>query len=94
MQIVDLISRMNAYGSRKVLMMDPQDPGGSSAGWILRVQIDLEWEEGAFRSRTEAEAYYEQLVKDYAGRMRVAELITPAGDTEELTLWGSQQKIQ
>jgi hypothetical protein len=74
-------------------MIDSQGTGGSSAGWILRVQIDLEWEEGAFRSRTEAEAYYEQLVKDYRARIGSAELITPTGDTEELTRWGSQRNV-
>jgi len=81
---------MNAYASREVLGMDAHGPSGAVAGWILRVQIDLEWEEGAFCSRVEAEAHYEELVKDYGGRIGSAELITPSGDTEELTRWSAE----
>jgi hypothetical protein len=94
MKNVDLIWRMDAYGMRKILVMDSQQPEGASAGWILRVQIDLEWEEGAFRSRPEAEAYFEQLLTDYGARIGSAELITPTGDTEELTGSRSQRNVQ
>jgi hypothetical protein len=94
MKKIALMWRMNAYGSRKVLIMDSQGSDGSSAGWILRLKIDLEWEEGSFPSRTEAELYYEQLVKDYGTRIGSAELITPKGDTEQLTRSGSQPGIQ
>lgn len=85
---------MNAYACGEILAMDSQDLSGAGAGWILRVQIDLEWEEGAFRSRVEAEAYYEQLVKDYGARIRSAQLITPDGETEELTRWSAHSNIE
>jgi hypothetical protein len=85
---------MNAHAYGEVLGMDSQGLSGTGAGWILRVQIDLEWEEGAFGSRVEAESYYEELVKDYGNRIRIAELVTPSGDTEELTRSSAQPNIE
>jgi hypothetical protein len=79
---------MNSHTGEGALRMDSENVGEGCAGWILRVLIDEEWEEGGFPSRAEAEAHYQGLVKDYGLRVGGVELIGPSGDTEELNYLG------
>jgi hypothetical protein len=46
-------SGMNSHTGEGALRMDSENVGEGCAGWILRVLIDEEWEEGGFPSRAE-----------------------------------------
>ena len=46
--------------------------------WVLSVELDGEWEECTFRSRSEALAAFVALVSDYNAKLVRAVLISPA----------------
>jgi len=77
---------MESYAQIRPVTTALADSTDGAGLWVLRVKIDREWEEGAFPNRTEAEASLQGLLQDYGSRIERAELISPSGEMEELSI--------
>ncbi len=53
-------------------------------GWLLKVELNGEWEECRFLSRNEALSAFIALAKDYAGLLRRAVLFAPTPNYRRL----------
>lgn len=52
--------------------------------WLLKIELDGEWEECAYRTRSEALGAFLALINDYANHVRKAVLFSP----ERKDRWG------
>jgi len=51
--------------------------------WLLKIELNGEWEECSFKTRSEAIATFVALIKDYAAVVRRAILFSPGRDGSE-----------